>query len=377
MMSIPTRRQRSRAALVLDLCAALVLVSPVDSFRAAVTELRGHPAVDTFRPRSGGGRPLTDNQLRGIYSIDCLRTKQLHGPLAPCDHGLVANEETDIPPLGIGTYPNWQETICRSHGEFFCDPEVTIPESQVLDVVKSLNYVKQTARVTCGQLESKLSFSDKTHTRPFNFGVAIADNWPQSEKDPMSLQKFGLLLMTDWGLMPMYNGVDQGNGVNEAFAWKDYAANCPNAAVLIVLPKYGTAFLSSPSCEFICEDRGGPEVVNAVVERLNRDGNVGMAVQAGIEEVGRIIRETDAASLVEAEEPSYRTQNRMATWEAKLLRQEDTWNFLLRLVFVLVIVIAFAGVGVAALWLFGPFGSKDDTREGRKSHVLHRILFGN
>merc|ERR1719433_1810051 len=63
------------------------------------------------------------------------------------------------------------------------------------------------------------------------------------------------------------------------------------AAVLIFLPQIHTAFLSSASCEFICQRLGGPEVVTATLVELHRDGPLA-AVKAGMREVYSVVTKT-------------------------------------------------------------------------------------
>lgn len=128
-----------------------------------------------------------------------------------------------------------------------------------------------------------------------NLAVVVIDEWPSSEMDTKSMEYFGRMVMTKWGLMPIYNGVDNGNYVNEVYRHSEYFRNCPNTAVLFVLPRYHEAFLSSPSCEFICPSKGGPEVVASTLAALDRSG-LQAAINAGIDEVGHVLQKTAAVS---------------------------------------------------------------------------------
>merc|ERR1719486_1262548 len=112
------------------------------------------------------------------------------------------------------------------------------------------------------------------------------------------MQYFGRVVMSEWGLSPIYNGVDAENAVDqsEMYSWDDYQANCPTTAMLIILPDHHEAFLSAPSCEFICQSRGGPEVVAETLAALDK-GGVAAAINAGIAEVDRVLSQTLPLSL--------------------------------------------------------------------------------
>jgi hypothetical protein len=133
--------------------------------------------------------------------------------------------------------------------------------------------------------------------RPFNLAVILLDEWPNSEMDSRSMQYFGRRVMSTWGLNPIYNGVDSGmSATQHVYTWDEYQQNCPTTALLIILPKFHQAFLSSPSCEFICASRGGPEVIAETLAALEKHGPAA-AVVAGIAEIDRVLKETVPLSL--------------------------------------------------------------------------------
>jgi len=226
-------------------------------------------------------------------------------------------------------------------------------------VTERMRLFKERTLVSCGQLQAVLDpdverrwFEKKKPVfqgrlgledyKEFNLAIALADDWPMTELDPKSMQYFGRVLMTQWGLMPIYNGVDNGNPVNEFHArWHHEQGFCPNTAVLFILPKYREAFLMSPSCEFICESRGGPEVVAATLAGL--DHGIEAAILAGIEQFDRVLRVTLPLSIkkVSAEKRWNRGSN--------VMRTDAGFVWTIRLLYAFVLVMLVVGVG-SFLW---------------------------
>eukprot|EP00401_Gymnodinium_catenatum_P000830 CAMPEP_0117532284 /NCGR_PEP_ID=MMETSP0784-20121206/39288_1 /TAXON_ID=39447 /ORGANISM="" /LENGTH=373 /DNA_ID=CAMNT_0005328671 /DNA_START=66 /DNA_END=1184 /DNA_ORIENTATION=- len=294
--------------------------------------------------RSPGRLRLQPKQLDTIYSVECLEFKQRHGANADCfgrqtnisadggDHAPRISEAAPL--LGIGTYPSWQDSRCRSDNEFFCDPEAIMSDSARQDVTRELQKMREQALVGCGQLDTRLGGTDETHYRHFNLGVAIAGDWPSSEADPMTLQRFGMVLMARWGLMPWYNGVDLGNSVKEVSSWEQYTTNCPNFAMFILLPTYRKAFVSAPSCEFICKERGGPEIVDAALAALGDGGSEGVAaaLKAAIDTTRNFLERTSPLSL-ERQEATGGRKAQLRTWTSAAWRSERLWTMGQRFVF--------------------------------------------
>lgn len=325
-----------------------------------------------------GGHYLTNSQLRGINTIHCLQAKQKH-PKVDC-----GKEETNPAPiLGIGTYPSsWRDPKCRSYDEFYCDPTGLLDPPGAApyptNMSERLRSFRTSTLVSCQALEQRRKDPEtgdrpavskieggsllpppRDH-RPFNLAVALADQWPRTELDPDSLQKFGQVLMGQWGLQSIYNGVDAENSVDPVWKWSEYYENCPNAAVLIILPRYEQVFLSSPSCEFICESRGGPEVV-AVTQRALREAGLSAAIFAGIEAVERVLSEAKPLSLQKSApvRPSWRTDV-----SEYYLRQDQAWVFLLRFLMVMLICAFILTVFFAVYFNFvAPYREKREYQE--------------
>jgi hypothetical protein len=164
------------------------------------------------------------------------------------------------------------------------------------------NPVWSSMRTNYANDDSKMGRLGMQDYREFNLAVVLADEWPSSIRDATSMKTFGWRVMSEWGLQPIYNGVDNGNPVNEfRTQWNGYHSNCPTTAVLIILPRYHDAFLTAPSCEFICETRGGPEVVAATLAGLD-SGGLEKAIMMGIEQVGKVLDETIPKSIQQDEE---------------------------------------------------------------------------
>mmetsp|Transcript_596 Transcript_596/g.991 ORF Transcript_596/g.991 Transcript_596/m.991 type:complete len:409 (+) Transcript_596:99-1325(+) len=264
----------------------------------------GHPFFnnDVFshqKEQTVRHKGLTKKQLANIRSIKCLKEKQ-QDPTHHCEYNGELEEwhKNSQYTLSIGSFPkNYEDRRCNSHGEFLCDPDDVLEDASAIKVSEKLHNFRDDTAVKCANnVDPTDPYAAEHSTRNFNLAVVIADEWPDQETDASSLQKFGLVVMGQWGLMPMYNGVDTENSVDNHYTWNEYYKNCPNAAALIFLPRLNKVFLSSPSCEFICSSRGGPEVKAVAEEALQREG-LAAAIGAGIDEVGRVLRETTPLSL--------------------------------------------------------------------------------
>lgn len=243
---------------------------------------------------------VPEPQLSPMQSVRCLKIKQRLGAHSPCTpSGKLLVGPAPPGPLSVGNYPAWQDARCRSNGQLFCDPEGLLKDSERVAVTTGLSALRASATVTCGSLKSQMTHSDESYSKPFNFGVAIADEWPRSETDSSTLQSFGQFLLARWGLLPTWNGADNTYSVDDSSLYptaRDYWEFCPNSAVLIILPRYKQAFFAAPSCEFLCKDRGGPEVVAATLRALNSDG-LAAAVQAATKAVCDLLPHAVAVPL--------------------------------------------------------------------------------
>lgn len=284
------------------------------------------------------GHILPDPLLDSIYSIECLKVKQ-RDPKAICGSH---RHKTPDGPLDVGNWPHWQSGICHSGGEYFCDPGNVVKGKARKQVLKELQLVREEQQVTCGQMDSAMKGFDATTTRPFNLGVLVIDEWPSQEADEATLDKLGLVVMGRWGLYSMYNGVDAFNNVNEYYSWNKYRMNCPNTAMLILLPRYRQAVLSAPSCEFICRERGGPEVAGAMLMALDSNGPEA-AILAGVEEVKRVLRETTPLST-EPSNRAYVRRFRRGSWQERFFSRESTWAAAQRGIFAVAMILIIVGL---------------------------------
>jgi len=303
---------------------------------------------------------LTDKELSSINSIDCLQQKK-RNPNHPCQKAKVEGSVEDSGSLSISNYPHWQSSTCHSNQELFCDPTEMLSYKQEVTASEHLRLFKERTLVNCGQLESIMDpdeerrgyekknpiFSGRLGLedyREFNLAVVLADEWPKSEMDPTSVKYFGQKLMTDWGMMPFYNGVDQGNPLNQIHqSYSAYRGFCPHSAVLFILPRFHEAYLYAPSCEYLCAARGGPEVVAATLAGLDR-GGVETAILAGIDEAERVLRATIPLSILKPTIPK--------RWQSKnldLVRSDAATTWTLRILFASVILL-FVGVIASCLY---------------------------
>lgn len=320
------------------------------SHRGIKDDLRGldqeqrQEIIDRHEEKLAAARlkaPLSKSQLRDIYSIRCLQEKQ-KDPRYHCvsPEELQAWHSNWVNEINIGTYPkSYTDPQCNSHGEFLCDPNWLLEEKDAKEIAMRLQNFKMDTAVTCANNDDSTDPFVSDHSRRnFNLAVVIADEWPSEEADAGSLQKFGLVVMNQWGLMSMYNGVDTESSVDNHFTWNEYYKNCPNSAVLIVLPRYNEVFLSSPSCEFICATRGGPEVKYLAELALQRDG-LSAAIKVAIEKVGQALAATTPLSLQKSYEAKQKREDREKLMQARLDR-EVLWGqrLILFLIWVMLVV---------------------------------------
>lgn len=229
------------------------------------------------------GYYLPKKELDTIYTIDCLKAKE-ENPLAKCT-GPEQKQAIDTvyaPPWSLGNYPTWSDPICNSGGEYFCDPDNSLSPEARANISIKLKQIRDSVVVDC---KYGTGIQDQKK-RTFFLGVALAKDWPTAEADPASLQQFGLVTMAQWGM----EGLWMGPQVN--------FASCPSVALLVVLPKAPHVLLASPSCTFICKDKGGPLVQNAVLQKINNDGSgLQQAIESGISAVSGFVQNKDLQSV--------------------------------------------------------------------------------
>lgn len=238
---------------------------------------------------------LTDQDLSGINSIDCLEEvqgfdgKKQHGPInckslnqtaAPVNGTKSSNPHEDG--WYVGHFPKYTEKICHSnetikgHTELFCDPDGILDKKDRKEVWKRLHkfWVENSVH-SC-----PLPGADRPETFPFNLGVAIMQSFPGMELDEESLDHFGAQVMSSWDMMEH--------------------RTCPNGALLIFIKDYNMAFLSGLSCEFVCKKRpGGANVMSAMQSQMDQ-GNVFKAVMDGVDMFERVLQNVDPESVAAA-----------------------------------------------------------------------------
>lgn len=245
---------------------------------------------------------LTDFELAPIESIACLEAKQ-RNPIVNCSIYAPTAPNVGQPirkpvALNAGNYPSWKDPSCFGDGEFFCDPDQLLSSEDRLQLTAQMKKLRQVQHITCGpQLQHDPV--DKWHYDPFYLGVAIAKDWPLHESDAQSLQSFGRILAGRW---------------NMTFPWDGsptFYARCPNEAMLIILPEKRQAHLSSPSCMFVCEEKGGPEVITATLLGMDSHG-LAAGVSAGMAEVYKVL-----AASTPMHAPGWQPiENTSGTWNA-------------------------------------------------------------
>ncbi|CAK0870338.1 unnamed protein product [Prorocentrum cordatum] len=216
---------------------------PKQAGRSAGTALALIAAA--FAPRTGlgiqpaaKGHFLTSREPRNITSVvDCLKAKQ-EDPTVECSESANTSEFTGK--LSAGNFPDYEDAVCKSvNDEFFCDFDGLLSEKERQVLAWELKKMRNDNLVPCGRLlHDKV---DPWHLQPFYLGVVVLADWPLKQADPESLQQFGQVVASQWNMDKTYAGNPPGR------------LTCPNTGVLLVLPSLRQAYLSTASCEFICQ----------------------------------------------------------------------------------------------------------------------------
>lgn len=344
-----------------DVAAAPIKpVSLLHQRAATASSVSAHSNAAAAGPLWEKGRPvnpkprghmLTDHELKPVNSVSCLEAKQLD-PRHNCTEPLPPGVGSPSNHLNAGNYPSWWEARCHGYdNEFFCDPDELLSYDQRKKLAATMKSLREGQKITCGpQLQHDPV--DKWHYEPFYLGVAIAKDWPLHESDAQSLQSFGRILAGRWNMTYPWNG-------NPA-----YYARCPNEGMLIILPEQRQAHLSTSSCMFICEDKGGPEVATATLLGLdNHDLFAG--VKAGMAEVYKVLGKSSPMHAP-GWEPVEKT---VATWRPWSFWSEESternprvdglyaysswpqfmWNYGQRILFIFAALLLAGSVAVAIL----------------------------
>lgn len=317
-------------------------------------------ADSSFRIR---GHFLTDTELSPITAITCLEAKQ-RNPMIECESTEVTGRGFMHNYFGtgnfhIGNYPHYKSPECKGNGEPFCDPFNTLTPLQRANLTTALGQLRSRVNVLCGRTLNDAV--DRRHYQPFYLGIAIVMNFPLLETDPESLQQFGRIVAAQWNMDRDY--------VGESTPYH----HCPNTGILVIIPDKEQAFLSTSSCEFICKDRGGPEVAIATIRALvKEDGGIYPAVWAGMREVYRVLdvgphQELSAGGDV----VKGGVRGAQTLGEMRVQHQVAVSNLMMRGIFVVALIFMIASLVIAALvFLLAPGVISAGKRAGRGRTAL-------
>jgi len=320
---------------------------PKQAGRSAGTALALIAAA--FAPRTGlgiqpaaKGHFLTSREPRNITSVvDCLKAKQ-EDPTVECSESANTSEFTGK--LSAGNFPDYEDAVCKSvNDEFFCDFDGLLSEKEREVLAWELKKMRNDNLVPCGRLlHDKV---DPWHLQPFYLGVVVLADWPLKQADPESLQQFGQVVASQWNMDKTYAGNPPGR------------LTCPNTGVLLVLPSLRQAYLSTASCEFICQAHGGPEVVTATVKGWSWDSRLD-GVLAGVRTTYQFLGglTPSGANTSTASELAAQVRAASAAFESKSSVSEGVvTNTLQQAVFGLVVVILVVSLAIGLLFLLlGP-----------------------
>mmetsp|Transcript_24609 Transcript_24609/g.68551 ORF Transcript_24609/g.68551 Transcript_24609/m.68551 type:complete len:362 (+) Transcript_24609:152-1237(+) len=222
----------------------------------------------TADPPRPVGHFLTNYELAPISSVACLEAKQ-RNPGMDCTQE--AKDVGFVGELNAGNFPNYWDPICRSNvsgsGQgpaFLCDPHDVLTETERAILAEQLNRLRESAPVSCGRLlDNKVG---SLHYSPFYLGVVVFKDWPLAQSGPDSLQMLGKIVASQWNMERLQVGKPQ-----------PYL-RCPNTGILFILPSNSQVYLSTESCEFICQAKGGPEVQTAASVALRKKGAAAAAM---------------------------------------------------------------------------------------------------
>mmetsp|Transcript_115033 Transcript_115033/g.245703 ORF Transcript_115033/g.245703 Transcript_115033/m.245703 type:complete len:328 (-) Transcript_115033:61-1044(-) len=294
------------------------------------------PALATAAKPRTRGHFLTNSELGEVDTVACLEAKQKNPGI---DCRTLTLEEANrtlehfAGHLSAGNYPNYKDAACNSNGEYFCDPSGVFSQEERLQITKELQRLRRANPVTCPSIQPDPV--DSVHLQPFYLGVVVAKDWPLTESDPESLQQLGQIIESQWNMDELYVG-------NPIPSHK-----CANTAMLIVMPDKSLAYLSSGSCQFICQAEGGGKVVARTLKSLDSSG-AAAGVLSGIQELYSIVSSSEASPEVDvASAKASASGNQKVT--------HDMLNTVLQVVFAIAIVLVVVAVlGAVIVLLVAP-----------------------
>lgn len=282
------------------------------------------------------GHFLTNTELTPISDVACLQAKQ-RNPAVVCVNGTIEvrggapgfGTWMSSSVLGAGNFPNYKDTICNSGGEYLCDVDSVLTAADRDNINAEMKSLREHSTVTCGRLGTDPI--DKLHRQPFYLGVAILQAWPMSSSDTESLQQFGRSVAARWNM-------------DEPFVGSTIPfLRCPTTGMLLILPDRNEAYLSTESCEFICQAHGGPEVETAASTMMRLNGTAA-GVLAGLREAYAVLKSLDA----QGHKKNSTTPETMSS-QADTRLSPDLFVFAQRAVFVFSVCLCLGSLAVAVL----------------------------
>lgn len=282
---------------------------------------------------------LTKHELFNITSVNCLQAKQ-QDPNYRCQEENYSSPFVFSGKISAGNFPDYQDAACNSvDDEYFCDPSTMLSVEERGILAGELKRLREDHLVTCGALLNDKV--DPRHLQPFYLGVVLLSGWPVREADPESLQQLGQIVSAQWNMDKKYAGVPPGR------------LTCPNTGLLLVLPDLRQAYLSTGSCEFICQARGGPEVVTATIKNWNNNKKLD-GVLDGIRVAYKILGEP-RSPMKDVASPELASQESVPHEPSTSDSSGSMFNVLQRVIFVFVVILfALSLVIGMALLLLGP-----------------------
>jgi hypothetical protein len=217
------------------------------------------------------GHFLTNHELQPIESIACLQAKQSN-PAIECANYTKAPVLAHGAPwsgeLNAGNFPNYKDPVCNSNGDFLCDPYQLLDNASRLELTTMMASLREATPISCGNMA--MDPVNPVHYQPFYLGVVIAKDWPISQSGPDFMQQLGQIVSAQWNMDELYTG--------QTIPY----LRCPTTGMLFIFPDNDQVFLSTQTCQFICQAKGGPEIATAALTQLRgKEGAFGAAM-AGV-----------------------------------------------------------------------------------------------
>lgn len=205
-------------------------------------------------------------RLRSVQSVECLERLQQnpHDSCAPKPRKVVADTaaaEGDA--WSIGHFPKplipelqGGDPRCGAHGELLCDPDGVLTAEDQKDFARTLQMFRENSMVHCRlpflrhMDTAAVSSPREEDEHQFRVGVAVLESLPPSMLDDHALDVFGEYLLSTWNIAPH---------------------DCGAGAVIILVTAAEKAWITAPSCEYVCGQdlETGGRVLNALEQSLD------------------------------------------------------------------------------------------------------------